>query len=307
MSYELIAPGTRIDFVRWCPFNLAFSTLLMVASIALLFWQGLNFGIDFAGGVMLQVRFSQSVPLHEVRVALSGLHLGDTVIQEFGASGKEIMIRVKQTTEGEKQSVLSERIMGSLRTLVSKGGEVELRRVEFVGPQVGQELTQQGILAVVYSLAAIGLYVAWRFEWRFAMGAMLATTHDVFIVLGFLSLFQREFTLVVVAAILTVIGFSVNDTVVVFDRIREEMKRMRRHSMGEVINQSINATLSRTVITASTVAMGCIALLLVGGEVTYDFALVMLLGVVSGTYSSVYVASPFMLYLERKGETVEAP
>ncbi len=300
---ELIHTNTRFDFVCHRSQIIAFSLsgLLTVLSIISLVVQGLNLGIDFSGGTLVQVRFVKPPPMDHLRTALAQLTLGDVSIQEFG-SPEEILIRVaKQSSGADAQSALAARVVEIIKPLAGEGG-VELRRVEFVGPQVGSELVVSGLLAVLYSLIAILLFVAFRFEWRFSYGAILSLIHDVIITLGLFSVTQKEFTLVVLAAVLTVIGYSINDTIVVFDRIREERGRSKRQSMAAVINRAVNDTLSRTIITSLTVVLVLIALLLFGGLVIHDFALALFCGVVLGTYSSIFVASQIVLLLDRKEE-----
>ncbi|MBF0162370.1 MAG: protein translocase subunit SecF [Magnetococcales bacterium] len=295
---ELIRSKTQFDFVRFRMVAFFLSGSLVLLSIVSLALQGLNLGIDFSGGTLVQVRFVKPPHMDSIRTALAQLDLGDVVIQEFG-SPEEILIRLeKQAANADAQNALAARVVETLRPLVGTES-VDLRRVEFVGPQVGEELTINGLLAVFYSMLAILVYVAWRFEWRFAYGAILALIHDVIITLGLFSVTHKEFTLVVVAAVLTVIGYSINDTIVVFDRIREEQIRMKKQSMAAVINQAINDTLSRTIITSLTVVLVLVALLLFGGLVIHDFALALFCGVVVGTYSSIFVASPIVLLLER--------
>ncbi|MBF0454057.1 MAG: protein translocase subunit SecF [Magnetococcales bacterium] len=296
---EMISTKSNIDFISKRKLAYGLSFIMILASISSLLFQGLNFGIDFSGGTLVQVRFHTPPDLKKIRQALSNLEMGDVVIQEFG-SPEEILIRVeKQVTNEEAQSALSQSIVSTLKPLAGEKG-VELRRVEFVGPQVGEELSEKGIMAVVYSMIAILVYVAWRFEFRFAYGAVLALIHDIGITIGFFSLLQKEFTLVVVAALLTVIGYSLNDTIVVYDRIREEMKRFKSKDLTFIINEAINRTLSRTLITSATTLLVLVALLVFGGEVIHDFALTLFLGVLVGTYSSVFVASPIVMLLDRK-------
>ncbi|MBF0624838.1 MAG: protein translocase subunit SecF [Magnetococcales bacterium] len=303
---KFLLKKTAWDFVRWSYPAMALSLLLMLGSAGSLMVKGLNLGIDFSGGILIQLRFPGPAPVKEIRHELSGMTLGDVVIQEFGTPD-EVLIRVEQQTDARRDvSQLSDEVVKRLTPLAGDQG-IELRRVEVVGPQVGQELTQQGILAVLYSLVAILIYVAWRFEFRFALGAVLALVHDVTITMGYFSLFEREFTLVVVAALLTVIGYSLNDTIVVYDRIRDEVKRMKRQPMAAIINEAVNQTLSRTLVTSLTVLIVLVALLIFGGEVIHDFALTLFLGVVVGTYSSVYVASPVVLLMNRNPRTAPSP
>ncbi|MBF0293959.1 MAG: protein translocase subunit SecF [Magnetococcales bacterium] len=298
---ELIRSNLNIDFVGLKKWAFLISGVTFFLSIVSLSTHGLNFGLDFAGGAVLQVRFPGPAPIASVRTALGEIGLAGAVIQEFG-SPQEILIRIHQEQQpggkdGESAK-MSQKIMDAITPLAGKDQKVELRRVEYVGPQVGRELTVNGIWAVVYSWLAILVYVGIRFEFRFALGAVLSLIHDVFIILGFFSFTQKEFSLVVVAALLTIIGYSINDTIVVFDRIRDEIKRMRNYPLEAVINEAVNRTLSRTIITSLTVVLVLVALLFYGGEVIHDFALALLLGVVVGTWSSIYVASPTVLVFE---------
>lgn len=276
------------------------SGLMILASAISMVAQGINPGIDFSGGTLIQLRFPAPPPLHEIRGALTAMNLGDVVIQEFG-SPEEILIRVEKqlSDDGNKSGELATRVVQILEPLVG-GKTVELRRVEFVGPQVGAELVQKGFLAMAYSMAAILIYVAWRFELRFSYGAIVALIHDAFITMGLLSILQKEFTLVIVAAILTLVGYSINDTIVVYDRIREEMRKNKKGQLADVINVAINQTLSRTIITSGTVLLVLLALLLFGGEVIHDFALALFFGIFVGTYSSIFVAAPIVLLFEKK-------
>ncbi|MBF0284034.1 MAG: protein translocase subunit SecF [Magnetococcales bacterium] len=300
---EIFHITRQIDTVGFRRPAYIFSGLLTLISVLSLIFQGLNFGIDFAGGALIQVKFPQAVEVSAVRHSLDALHLGEVMIQEFGTGSDELIIRVPQKEETEAAAAkgdvqeggahqkLAVKIMETLKPLAGGKGEVELRRVEFVGPQVGKELTQQGILAVFYALIAILIYVGLRFEYRFALGAVLALFHDVIITIGFFSVTQRDFNLTVVAAILTIIGYSINDTIVVFDRVREESRRYRNKTLYFILNESVTQTLSRTIITSGTVVLVLIALLLFGGEVIFDFSLALFIGVTFGTYSSVFIAS----------------
>ncbi|MBF0425808.1 MAG: protein translocase subunit SecF [Magnetococcales bacterium] len=299
---EMIRNKTNIDFIGIRNYTFAFSGTLILISILSFIFQGLNFGIDFAGGTLIQLRFPGPTKMEEIRAHAAALNLGELVIQEFGSS-EEVIIRVERQMEGEKvQSELVAKLTQALQPLAGTG-KIEVRRVEYVGPQVGKELTWKGLLAVFYSLFAILAYVGWRFEFRFALGAVIALFHDVIITVGYFSLFHKEFTLVVVAAVLTVIGYSINDTIVIFDRIREEMKRLRKQPLPVIINAAVNETLSRTLITSLTVVLVLISLLLVGGEVIRDFSVALFIGVVFGTYSSIFVASPIVILLEKRASS----
>ncbi len=295
---QLIRPDINIDFIGRRKLALLLSGLMILISLGSLAIKGLNFGIDFTGGTLVEVKFTQPPEIGEVRKALVPAGYGHAVIQEFG-SPEEILIRV-QNREGEETSKISTAILDALHA--SFGADaVEMRRVEYVGPQVGKELTRAGILAVLIAMVAILLYVTFRFEFRFALGADAALLHDITIVLGLFSITGKEFTLPVIAALLTVIGYSLNDTIVVFDRIRENFaaNRKKKNPEGEatVANKAINQTLARTLMTSLTTLLVVLALFFLGGEVIHDFAFALLAGILVGTYSSIYIASPLMLSL----------
>ncbi len=298
---ELISSKLNFDFVGRRKWAFLISGVLIFLSLLSIVTRGLNFGLDFSGGTVMQLRFPGPAPIADIRTALAGIDLGSAVIQEFG-SPEEVLIRLhleeKPGKEGAAANV-AQQIVTAINPLAGEGQKVELRRVEFVGPQVGHELTVNGIRAILYSWLAILIYVGFRFELRFAVGAVAALIHDVIVTIGFFSFTQKEFSLVVVAAILTIIGYSINDTIVVFDRIRDENKRLRQQPMEVVINEAINRTLSRTIITSFTVVLVLLALFFFGGEVIHDFAAALLLGVVVGTWSSIYVATPIVLHFNR--------
>lgn len=293
----------NIDFMGKRRVAMILSAILVVASMASLALNGLNFGIDFTGGTLVEVGYPVSVELNDVRAALSKSGFGDAIVQHFGTS-KDVMIRVG-LQEGISQDDLRSRILGSLQ---AGNSEVELRRNEFVGPQVGEELTEQGALAVLYALIGILIYVSIRFEYRFSVGAVVALVHDVSITLGVFSFLQISFDLTVLAALLAVIGYSLNDTIVVFDRIRENFRKLRKGAPIEVMNASINQTLSRTLVTSLTTLLVLLALFFIGGEVIHSFSLALILGIVVGTYSSIYVASAAALALGvSKSDLMQAP
>lgn len=306
----------NIDFLGKRKLAMAFSLLLVIISIASLTIRGLSFGIDFTGGTLVEVSYQQTVEIEEVRSTLSVEGYDDAIVQYFGTA-KDIMIRVPLKGE-EKGAQISEKIMLSLHKKqdefvtdtdpVSKEQtcsingqrqvcQVQIRRVEFVGPQVGDELANQGGLALLYALFGILAYVAFRFEWRFAVGSVIALVHDVTITIGIFSVFQMEFTLTVLAALLAVIGYSLNDTIVVFDRIRENFRKLRKESPQEIMNRSINQTLPRTILTSFTTLLVLISLYFFGGDIIHNFSVALILGVVIGTYSSIYIASPSVLML----------
>jgi len=273
---------------------LILSSIALILAIAILPLRGLNFGLDFTGGTLIEVEYPEAPTIADVRANLALEGLNNAVVQTFGAA-TDIVVRVPPSDSDESNAELSTRVLNALRMGVE--GEVKMRRVEFVGPQVGDELTEQGILAVVYALIGIFLYVMFRFQWRFSVGAVVAVVHDLLVSMGILSLLQIEFNLTVVAALLAVVGYSLNDTIVLFDRIRENFPRLGKHSPVDVINTSINQTLSRTLMTSLTTLMVLTALFYFGGEIIHGFALTLIIGVLVGTYSSIYVASASLLLL----------
>ena len=330
---EFFKQKTRIEFLSKRKLALVVSVTLLLISIASLMMRGLNFGIDFSGGTLVEVGYQQSVEIESVRSALRQGGLEDAVVQHFGTA-KDVLVRlpaaasavgeVSGAASGEASrkaagaAQISERVIQVLRAPYSEvlvdggnpdglqqcatdGGStdcrVQMRRVEFVGPQVGDELANQGSLAMLYALIGILIYVTMRFEWRFAVGSVVALVHDVVITIGVFSLFQFDFSLPVLAAVLAVIGYSLNDTIVVYDRIRENFRKMRKHGTIEIINHAINQTLPRTVLTSLTTMIVVLTLLIFGGEVIRGFSIALLVGVVIGTYSSIFVASPAVLVL----------
>lgn len=268
------------------------SLLLMLVSIASIAIRGLNLGVDFTGGYLVEVGYPQPVDLAPIRAALKSGGFGDAVVQHFGTAS-DVLVRIAPR-EGVNSANLSENI---LDVLGQDGSDIAMRRVEFVGPQVGTELREQGGLAVLYALIGIVIYVWLRFEKKFSLGAVAALIHDVLLTVGIFALFQLDFDLSVLAAILAVIGYSLNDTIVVFDRIRENFRKLRKRAPVEVMNISINQTLSRTIITSMTTLLVLTALFTLGGEVISGFALALIIGVVVGTYSSIYIASTTVLAL----------
>ena len=271
-----------IDFVGKRKFAMIFSAVLLVLSIASISFQGLKFGIDFTGGTLIELGYEKTADLEDIRLKLSEGDFKGTNVQYFG-SDTEVLIQL------EPQEVSSAKLSSSIIRMLGEG--IDVRRVEFVGPKVGEELTNDGGLAMLYALIGILIYVAFRFEYRFALGSIAALVHDVIITLGIFSILQIEFDLTVLAAILAVIGYSLNDTIVVFDRIRENFLSTRQVEAEPIINEALNQTLSRTLMTSLTTLLVLLALFYLGGEVIHSFAGALLIGVIIGTYSSIYVAS----------------
>lgn len=294
---EFIKPDINIDFLKYRRIALGFSGLLLLVSLLSLGLKGgPNYGIDFAGGILLQFKFHEQVETSDLRDALRELELGQVVVQDFGQrEDREFLVRVEKK-ETDLQA-LQQTVETALKDRFG-AQSLELRRTELVGPKVGEELRKKGVYAVLYAMLGILIYVAWRFEFRFAVGAIIALLHDSLITIGVFSLMNKEIDLPIVAAVLTIIGYSINDTIVVFDRIRENMRRIRRQSLERVINESINETLSRTLLTSGTTLIVVVALFLLGGPVIHNFAFALIIGIVVGTYSSIYIASPVVAYWE---------
>lgn len=289
---HLLDGSTQIDFMGRRKLAIGFSLALIAASLFFLATRGLTFGIDFTGGTLIEVAYPESVELEGIRDVLAAAGFDDAQVQHFGTA-RDVLIRIAPRAD-EASARLSEDVMQALGRADSA---VEKRRVEFVGPQVGEELTELGGLAVLYSLMGILVYVALRFEYRFSLGAVAALVHDVVITLGVFAFFGVEFDLTVLAAILAVIGYSLNDTIVVFDRIRENFRKMRKGSPEQIMNASINQTLSRTLMTSGTTMLVLVALFLLGGDIIHSFALALIVGVFVGTYSSIFIASALSLVL----------
>lgn len=295
---EIIRPGTQIPFVRYRQIAVALSTLVNLAVLVLLFTRGPNLGVDFAGGTMVHLKFQRKVSIPEIRQALAHSGMGDSVIQDFGQDGSnEFMVRLERPSV--ELGTLGEEVR---RGLSSQFGpdQFEVRRVESVGPKVGKDLRERGTWSVIAATIMMGVYIWFRFELRFGLGAVIALIHDVLVTVGALILADYEFDLTIVAALLTIVGFSVNDTVVVCDRIRENMRKNRRASLESIVNTSINETLSRTILTTGTAVMVLFALFFVGGAVIRPFAFALLVGFFSGVYSTIFIASPVILFWEKR-------
>jgi len=289
----MLSIKNNIDFMRLRKPAMVLSGLLMLLSLISLFTFKLNVGIDFTGGSIIEVGYQQAVELEPIRNALENQGFGDAIVQHFG-SASEVLIRLVPDVDKDKAELSSE-IIGLLQA--ANDSEIDVRRVDFVGPQVGEELTEDGGLAVLYALIAILIYVAFRFEYRFSLGAVAALVHDVLITLGIFSVLQLDFDLSVLASILAVIGYSLNDTIVVFDRVRENFRKIRKKTSLEVVNISVNQTISRTLMTSFTTLLVLLSLFFLGGEVIHAFSMALIIGVLVGTYSSIYVATTTALVL----------
>ncbi|HSF78261.1 MAG TPA: protein translocase subunit SecF [Steroidobacteraceae bacterium] len=289
---EFFRKVTKIRFMEKRKIWYAFSAVIMIGSVVLVAVRGLNFGIDFTGGIVIEAGYSGPADLERTRAALAQAGLGAAQVQSFGTAA-DVLVRLPPA-EGKEAMSLSDRAIEAIKS-VDAGAEI--RRTEAIGPQVGRELTEKGATAMIMTLLFIGIYVVMRFQWKFSVGAILAALHDPFLVVGFFALTQMTFDLAVLAAILAVIGYSLNDTVVVFDRVRERLLSMRKAPPIEVMNRAINETLSRTLMTSVTTLIVVVSLLLLGGEALQGFAVALIVGVIVGTYSSIYVAGAVTLDL----------
>jgi preprotein translocase subunit SecF len=290
---RIVPDDTKFDFMRFRRISFPVSAMLSIAAILLYFFHGLNFGIDFIGGTLIEVQTKAGpADLAKMRATIGSLQLGEFQLQQFG-SPDDVLIRISEQPGGdEAQQAAVQKVRGAL------GNDVDYRRVEVVGPSVSTELLAYGTIGLVLAIVAILIYLWFRFEWQFALGAMIANVHDLVLTVGFMSLTRIDFDLTSIAALLTILGYSLNDTVVIYDRIREMLRRYKRMPMPDLLNASVNATLSRSIVTHVTVAMSLLALLLFGGQAIHSFTATMMFGVVLvGTYTSVFIASPILIYL----------
>lgn len=299
MRIKLLPEHPNFGFLPKRMIFFAFSALLILASIGITSTMGLSYGIDFTGGIMIEVKTPEPNQIGDMRAKLSQLDLGSVELQEFGEPD-DILIRVQVQEGGEKANAVA---VNAVKEAL--GDAIEYRRTEVVGPKVSDELFMNGIYAVVSAILAILIYIWFRFEWQFGLGAVIALTHDVVSTIGVFSLIQHEFNLATVAAVLTIAGYSINDTVVVFDRVRENLRKYKTKPMDQLLNDSANETLSRTVMTSLTTMLALVALYFLGGEIIRDFAFAMIWGVLIGTYSSVCLAVPMLLHLGVERRTME--
>ena len=301
-TLKLVPAETKIDFIRLHIASFIVSASLVIASLGLFFTQGLNFGIDFKGGTLIEIGTNGPADIADLRDIIGSLDLGEVQIQEFG-SPEDVLIRVGEkadaTDNAENLSAVDQ-----IRNALPQ--DVTFRRIEVVGPQISGELVRAGFLAVTVAIGLMLFYIWLRFEWQFSVGAVLALIHDIILTIGVFCLIQLEFNLSIIAAILTIVGYSMNDTVVVYDRVRENLRRFKKMPLSELANLSINSTLSRTVMTSVTTLLALFSLYILGGEVIRGFTLAMIWGVFVGTYSSIFIAAPVLIYLGVKRDWSEA-
>ena len=305
-TFRLVPVDTHLRFVRYQNWAYAFSGALVLLTLILLPTRGLNMGIDFQGGILIEAGMPTAAPdLAAMRAALNGLGLGEVALQDFG-SPSDILIRLERQAGGEPAQLAA---VDQVKATLQKefGDDISYRRVEMVGPKVSADLFWSSAWALGLALLAIMVYVWFRFEWQFGVGGVIALAHDAFTTLGVFSLFGLEFNLTTVAALLTIVGYSINDTVVIYDRIRENLRRYKSMPLADLIDRSVNETLARTVMTSATTLLALIALAVVGGPVIRDFTIAMIWGVLIGCYSTVYVASPIVLHLHLRREPAEEP
>jgi preprotein translocase subunit SecF len=294
---RLIPDNTSINFMRSRILVFVISAILIILSLSCVLYKGLNFGIDFSGGVLMEIRLEKAPDLAKMRTILTAEHIGEISLQNFG-SERDVMIRIgrKNNNSGEEEQLRNVELVKNLLQM-NFGEKIEYRKVDFVGPQIGSELIRSGILAMILSFGSIMIYIWIRFEWQYGVGIIAALLHDILLTIGFMSLIGLEFNLTSIAAILTVVGYSVNDSVVIYDRIRENMRKYSKLNLQQLLNTSINDTLSRTTLTVLTTLLSTLALILFGGEVLRSFSITIFFGIVIGTISSIYISAPVLLYL----------
>lgn len=310
MAMRLVPDNTNIRFMRWERTAIILSVVMIIASMAVLWVRGLNFGIDFEGGSLIELRAEQPVDLGPLRRGLGELNLGEVSITTFG-SDENVLVRLAQQeapTDEEAvrlQGLAVEKVSARAAELIP--GKITIARVENVGPKVSGELVRGGVMAILIAMAGCAIYIWFRFEWQMGIGAIVSLVHDVALTVGIFALFQLEFNLTVIAAVLTIVGYSLNDTVVIYDRIRENLRKYRKMELPELIDLSLNETLARTVMTSITTALAVLALLIFGGEVIRAFSVAMLWGIFVGTYSSIYVAAPIINMFELRRDHSDDP
>lgn len=296
---RIVSRDVNIDFVGKRFHFILLSLIIIVAGmLEVVLKGGLKYGIDFSGGIIVQVKFNKNKPtMSDLRKKMKKMEKGTVIIQDFESSSSEFLIKI-QKLEKEDPASLADRIVKSLKKQY-KENNLEIRRIETVGARVGKDLKERGILSVIFAIIGMLIYITWRFEFSFGLGAIIALVHDVLISLTAISIGGKDIDLVIIAALLTIVGYSVNDTIVVYDRIRENIRKMKKNSLPEVVNKSINETLSRTILTSLTTLIMVLALFIFGGGIVHDFAFVLLVGIITGTYSSIFIASPVVLFLRK--------
>ena len=300
---EIFKRVPQFDFMKRKTMAVALSsTVILIGVISILIHGGPRYGIDFAGGTLVQLKFTNPPVMEDVRDGLKTIGLGESTIQEFG-SKNHLLIRIERSEE--KLEEMGTRVKNSLVEKF-RPDNIVIERVEMVGPKVGKDLRQKAVLSIIYAILGIVIYISWRFEFQYAIAAIIALIHDVLVTMGAFSLVDKEFTLVIVAAFLTIIGYSLNDTIVVFDRIRENMRRKGKTLLVDIVNVSINQTLSRTILTSGTTLLVVVALFFLGGEIIHDFSFALMIGVLVGTYSSIFIASVFLVYWWGRNTTKRA-
>jgi len=289
---------TKFDFIGTRMFGFGFSILFSLISFYVLATQGLNWGIDFTGGILMELRTEKPADIAKMRSSLEGNNLGEISLQNFG-DANNVMIRIQASKEGEQNAVVDK-----VKTILAKSMQekIDYRNIEFVGPTVGQELIKSGTLATIFACVAIMGYVWFRFEWQFGIGTLLALVHDTIMIIGFYAITRFDFGLNAVAAILTIIGYSMNDSVVIYDRIRENLRRYKKLPFNDLLNQSMNETFARTILTSSTTLLAALALAIFGGEVIKGFSWSLVFGIMVGTYSSIYISAPTLIYLRIRND-----
>ncbi len=296
LGFKLVPANVNLQFISRKKVFFVFSALLVLVSVGLFTIKGLNYGIDFKGGIMIEVRTPEAAPIGDMRSRLSALGLGEVALQEFGQP-TDVLIRIQRQAGGE---AAQQAAVAKVKEALGPG--VQYRRTEFVGPKVSEELFLDGLMAVSFAMLAMLVYIWFRFEWQFGLGAVMALVHDVLTTIGIFAFLDLEFNLSTVAAILTIAGYTINDTVVVYDRVRENLRKFKKMPLAELLNNSINQTLSRTVMTSVSTLLALLSLYFLGGEVIRDFSFAMIWGVIIDTYSSICLAVPVLLYLNiRRG------
>ncbi len=304
---QIIRPDINFDFIGKSKIAVILSAaLILIGLFSLLFKGGPNYGIDFAGGTLVQIQFTEATSAAKIKEALKDLDLGGVVVQQFGDEANEFLVRAQHTSSELKG--LSQTVTQTLEKTYGEG-KVEVRRTEMVGPQVGKDLREKGLMAILYAMIGILIYITWRFEFRYGVGAIVALVHDVMITLGAFSLFNKEIDLPIIAAFLAIIGYSLNDTIIICDRIRENLGKHAKEGFNAIVNRSINETMSRTLLTSGTTLLVVFALFTFGGGVIHNFAFALLVGIIAGTYSTIFVVSPILIYWEgrKSGQIGKAP